>query len=68
MVDTPAPVDDDVRHDDLEFDVRLEPDKADAWLNLLRESEKAFEDWNDHCDKIDKRYANIDRLTSLKDS
>jgi hypothetical protein len=64
MVDAPPPADDDVRHDDLEFDVRLEPDKADAWLNLLRESEKAFEDWNDHCDKIDKRYANIDRLSS----
>ena len=64
MVDTPPPADDDVRHDDLEFDVRLEPDKADAWLNLLRESEKAFEDWNDHCDKIDKRYANLDRLSA----
>src|SRR6187455_1831895 len=64
MVDAPPPADDDVRHDDLEFDVRLEPDKADAWLNLLRESEKAFEDWNDHCDKIDKRYANIDRLSN----
>jgi hypothetical protein len=59
---TPPPADDDVRHDDLEFDVRLEPDKADAWLNLLRESEKAFDSWNDHCDKIDRRYANLDRL------
>jgi len=64
MADTPSPADDDVRHDDLEFDVRLEPDKADAWLNLLRESEKAFDSWNDHCDKIDKRYANIDRLSN----
>jgi len=65
MVDTPPPADDDVRHDDLEFDVRIEPDKADAWLNLLKESEKAFDSWNDHCDKIDKRYANLDRLGNM---
>ena len=25
----------------------MEPEKAAAWLNLLRESEKAFEDWNE---------------------
>ena len=55
---------DDIRHDDLEYDVKIEPDKADAWLNLLKESEKAFDDWNDHCDKIDRRYANLDRLSN----
>jgi hypothetical protein len=52
----------DIRHDDLEFNPSLEPKKAKAWLNLLEESETAFEKWNDHCDKIDKQYANLERL------
>jgi hypothetical protein len=59
------PVDDDIRHDDLEFNPSLEPKKAKAWLNLLRESEDAFEKWNDHCDKIDKQHANLDRLANM---
>ena len=41
----------------------LEPKDAKAWLNLLQESEDAFEDWNDHCDNIDKQYANLERLS-----
>lgn len=57
-----APASDDIRHDDLEFNPQLEPKKAKAWLNLLEESEKAFEPWNDHCDKIEKQYANLARL------
>jgi len=67
MADTDAPDidDDDIRHDDLEFNPRLEPTKAKAWLNMLEESEKAFEPWNDHCDKIDKQYANIERLAGI---
>jgi len=62
MADTP--VGDDLRHDDLEFDPQIEPQKATAWINLLLESEKAFESWNEHCDKIDKQYANLDRLAN----
>src|SRR6187401_2247931 len=59
----PSPADDDdIRHDDLEFNPQLEPKKSRAWLNLLIESEKAFEDWNKHCDYIDKQYANSQRL------
>ena len=65
MADKPAPAGDDIRHDDLEFNPALEPKKATAWLNLLEESEDAFEDWNDHCDKIDKLYANLTRLASM---
>jgi hypothetical protein len=56
---------DDVRHDDLEFNPSLEPTKAKAWLNLLEESEDAFEDWNDHCDKIDEKYASLKRLSEM---
>lgn len=55
---------DDIRHDDLEFDPSLEPADAKAWLNLLEESETAFEKWNEHCDNIDKLYANLERLAN----
>jgi len=54
-----APIEEDQRHDDLEFNPQLEPSKATAWLNLIEESEKAFEEWNDHADKIERMYANI---------
>ena len=34
--DTPgAPIEEDVRHDDLEYNPALEPKKAKAWLNLI---------------------------------
>jgi hypothetical protein len=62
--DASAPHEDDIRHDDLEFDPRLEPKKAKAWLNLLAESEDAFERYNEHCDLIDRQYANLDRLSN----
>ena len=51
------PVEDDIRTDDHEYNPAIEPKKAKAWLNLLEESEDAFEDWNNHCDNIDKQYA-----------
>jgi hypothetical protein len=57
------PVEDDIRTDDHEYNVALEPQSAKAWLNLLQESEDAFEDWNDHCDKIDRTYASLERLS-----
>jgi hypothetical protein len=58
-----AIADDDIRHDDLEFDPELEPSSAKAWLNLLQESEDAFEDYNTRCDNIDKLFANLERLS-----
>ena len=61
------PADDDVRHDDLEFNPSLEPNSAKAWLNLLEESEDAFEDWNNHCDNIDKQFASLERLSQMRD-
>ena len=57
--------DEDIRHDDLEFEPSLEPKSARAWINLLEESEKAFDDWNDHCDRIDKQYASLERLSGM---
>jgi len=66
MTDEPrganAPSKEDERHDDLEYNPALEPTSSKAWLNLLKESEKAFEDWNMHCDNIDERYASLKRL------
>jgi hypothetical protein len=59
------PIEEDLRHDDLEFDPSIEPKSAKAWLNLLQESEDAFEDWNTRCDNIDKQYANLMRLADM---
>jgi hypothetical protein len=63
--ETAPPVSEDVRHDDLEYNPAVEPKKAKAWLNLLEESEDAFERWHDHCDKIDKQYASLERLAGM---
>jgi hypothetical protein len=56
------PVEEDIRSEDHEFNPAIEPDKALAWLNVLREAEDAFEDWNYHCDNIDKRFASLNYL------
>ena len=53
----------DLRFDDHEYNPAVEPNKARAWLNLLEESEQAFEDWNTHCDNLDRLYANLERLS-----
>jgi hypothetical protein len=57
--------DDDIRFDDEEYNPSLEPKEAKAWLNLLEESETAFDKWHDHCDKIDKLYASLERLSNM---
>jgi hypothetical protein len=65
MADRDKPIDDDLRHDEMEYDPAVEPQSSKAWLNLLTESEDAFQDWNDHCDNIDRQYANMERLASI---
>src|SRR5258705_909865 len=67
MADEPGkpPIEEDIREDDLEYDPTIEPKEAKAWLNLIEESEDAFEDWHDHCDRIDKQYASLERLSQL---
>ena len=59
-----APSSEDERAGDAEYNPAMEPEKATAWLNMLRESEKAFEDWNAACDNIEKLYANLELLRS----
>src|SRR6187431_2783957 len=56
------PHEDDLRSEDHEYNPALEPKSAKAWLNLLTESEDAFEIWNTRCDEYDRQYANIERL------
>jgi len=57
-----APTGDDERSGDTEYNPAVEPEKATAWLNLLQESEKAFEEWNECCDNLEKLYANLSQL------
>src|SRR5215471_17115953 len=64
----PPPVDVDMDHEQLNYNPSVKPGKSDAWLNLIQESEDAFEDWNTHCDRIEKRYANLMRLCDDKRS
>jgi len=63
--DNPKPVSADESVDDQDYNPTVEPKSAKAWLNLLQESEDAFEQWNDHCDRIDKIYANLERLANM---
>jgi len=63
--DNPKPIDDDLGADDHDYNPAVEPKNAKAWLNLLLESEEMFEDWNTHCDNIDKQYASMARLATM---
>jgi len=60
-----APTSEDERAGDTEYNPAMEPEKALAWLNMLKESEKAFEEWNECCDNLEKLYANLASLRSL---
>jgi len=66
MIDDKKPHEDDLRSEDHEFNPAIEPQSAKAWLNLLQESEDAFENWNDHCDKLDKQFASLERLAQFE--
>src|SRR5262245_17030389 len=45
-----------------EVNVFSEPQNARVWLDMLLEAEKTFEDWQQVCDEIDSKYANLTRL------
>jgi len=64
MSEFDKPVEEDLRSVDQEYNPGIEPKKSKAWLNLLLESEKAFEDWQDHCDNIDELYASLKKLST----
>ena len=60
-----APSAEDERAGESEYNPAIEPEKAAAWLHMLKESEKAFADYNAACDNIEKLYANLDMLRSV---
>jgi hypothetical protein len=64
MAEFDKPVGEDLRVDDQDYNPGVEPQSAKAWLNLLRESEDAFEDWNTTCDNLDRLYASLERLAT----
>jgi len=59
-----APTGEDERAGDAEYNPAMEPESAKAWLNMLQESEKAFEEWNESCDNIERMFANLSFLRS----
>ena len=65
MADSDKPIEEDLRFDDEEYNPAVKPKSARAWLNLLTESEDAFEDWNSRCDNIDQQYASLSRLSNM---
>jgi hypothetical protein len=64
MAEFDKPDEADLRSEDAEYNPGVEPKSSKAWLNLLLESEDAFESWNDHCDNIDRLYANLEQLAT----
>jgi len=59
-----APTGADERAGDQEYNPAMEPESAKAWINMLQESEKAFEEWNESCDNIERMFANLSFLRS----
>src|SRR5262245_24762638 len=67
MVDRPPPgkVSDPKPQFTDEVNVFTEPKNARVWLDMLIEAERTFVDWQEECDKIDKQYANLERLADM---
>lgn len=59
MIEAPATA--EMPEDDPFKDMR----KAEPWLNAIVEAEKAFAEYHDKCDSIDKLYANLKRMASV---
>lgn len=47
-----------------EFDPSIEPESSKAWLNLIDDAEKAFKRYQEICDSVDKKYADLERMAS----
>lgn len=47
---------------DEDYEPSVEPKSSKAWLNILRDAEKVFEDYQRRADKIDKLYADLGHL------
>jgi hypothetical protein len=56
---------DDATTEDHEYDPSANPPKdARAWLNLIDDAEKAFKEWQEKSDNIDKLYASLSKLSN----
>lgn len=54
--------DDEALAGDAEFDPAVEPEKSAAWLNLLKDAETVFNDYQGRADNIDRLYADLKQL------
>ena len=50
-----------------DYDPSIDKESSKAWLNLITDAEKALQDWQDRADKIDKIYADGNRLSATAD-
>jgi len=50
---------------DTEYEPSERPGESAPWLNLLRDAEKAFEEYQNKADNIDKQYAELKRLAAV---
>jgi len=45
-----------------EFDPSIEPELSKVWLNLIDDAEKAFKRYQEICDSVDKKFADLERM------
>ncbi|WP_434733755.1 hypothetical protein NL154_05655 [Rhizobium sp. YTUHZ044] len=50
---------------DNELDPTKEPKSSRAWLAMLKQAERAFEDYQSKADRIDELYANLNKLSRI---
>jgi len=65
MADIDDDFDEDEEAGETEAEKRLETKSSKPWLTMITRAGKAgFDDYNDRCDNIDKRFASLERLAS----
>lgn len=55
---------DPIQSDDKEYEPSAEPKSSKAWLNLIKDAETAFADFQTKADDIDRLYADLKRLAN----
>lgn len=55
----------DAQFEQPDYDPSVDPESSKAWLNLIEDAEKAMHDWQQKCDNIDKRFADLSRLAGV---
>ncbi|QIG75002.1 hypothetical protein EVC14_004 [Rhizobium phage RHph_I3_18] len=57
--------DDNTSFEQADYDPSIDKESSKAWLNLIKDAEKALDDWQGKSDSIDKRYADLSRLANV---